>query len=74
MSNFDREMTSDEFLAGIEDADERERFRREFCMVEFDEAGRLGFSEPQGSGPHATLNGAIIGADFKTYLLGNASE
>lgn len=74
MSNFEREISNDEFLADIADADERERFRREFCILDSDEGDRFGFGDRQGGGPNALLNAAITGADLRTSLLGTLQD
>lgn len=50
-----------EFLKEIDDPDERERFRREFCLLEYDDSGYRRPRDVVGNGYHSQLNKAIMG-------------
>ncbi len=59
-----------DFLASIDDAAERARFRREFGLLDEDEDGTLEFDPPTGPAYEAQLGRAIIGGDRESYLGG----
>lgn len=68
------EMNGFDFLKEIDDLEERERFRREFCMLEPDE---LGYRRPRGivgNGYNSQLNKAILGHTEEQQLVNVLGE
>ena len=69
MSNlYQKEFDCYDFLASIDDLEERARWRREMGLLEEDEDGKIAFAPSFGSGPQAALNRAILGHTQEDYF------
>jgi len=63
------EMNGFDFLKEIDDPDERERFRREFCLLDRDDSGHLLSRDIRGDGYNSQLNMAILGHTEEQQLV-----